>query len=349
VKDLLRQARPFAATTRNRIVRATKIVFSFWRLSHFYYFALSRAFSGEHGRVIKGIRLFLDMDRRRQNTYSLRRNIHRLEKGLVMQPRRRLFALDYVDETVANYRNLCIQGSVDDSGLLDWSHDVLAEFFRVTPADPATGSARASFEALPARTTKKKCAPYPRSESPGSDIAYDQLLTLAQRRRSVRAYQKRPVPRDLLDKAIQVGAQSSSACNRQPFEFRVFDDEALVRPIMRIPGGTLGWEESPPMVIVVVGHLRAFSEERDRHLIYIDSALALMPLMLALETLGLGSCIINFPDIAEKNAAMEKLLGLNEDEIVTMLLSVGYPDADGLIPFSQKKSLGALRSYNRTA
>jgi nitroreductase len=118
---------------------------------------------------------------------------------------------------------------------------------------------------------------------------------------------------------------------------------------MRIPGGTSGWEDSPPAVIVVVGHFWAFSEERDRHLIYIDSALAIMPLMLALETLQLSSCVINFPDIPEKNAAMEKLLGLKGDEIVTMLLSVGHAEDEGLIPFSQKKSLDAIRSYNKTA
>lgn len=349
MKDLIGQARFHAANTRNRMVQAAKIFFSSWRLSGFYYFALSRAFSGEHGRVITGIRLFLKMDRDKQNIYALRRNVHRLEKGLIMRPRRRLFALDYIDETVVNYRNLSIRGVVQDSGLLDWSHDVLAEFFSVTPVDSATSFARALFEEISVRRAENKCAPYPRSESPGTDIAYEQLLTLAQRRCSVRAYQKKRVPRELLDKAIQVSTLSPSACNRQPFEFRVFDDEALVRPVMAIPGGTQGWEDSPPVVVVVIGHLRAFSEERDRHLVYIDSALALMPLMLALETLGLGSCVINFPDIAEKNAAMEKLLGLSEDEIVTMLLSVGYPDEDGLIAFSQKKSLDALRSYNRTS
>ena len=56
-------------------------------------------------------------------------------------------------------------------------------------------------------------------------------------------------------------------------------------------------------IVQVVGNLAAYPLERDRHLIYIDSALASMQLMLAAETLGLSTCPINWPDVdfAEQN------------------------------------------------
>ena len=34
-------------------------------------------------------------------------------------------------------------------------------------------------------------------------------------------------------------------------------------------------------------------------------------------------------------------------ERVIMLIAVGYADPDGIIPFSQKKGLGVLRSFNQ--
>ncbi len=38
----------------------------------------------------------------------------------------------------------------------------------------------------------------------------------------------RPVERSKIDRAIAVASQAPSACNRQPFVFRVFDDPELV-------------------------------------------------------------------------------------------------------------------------
>jgi hypothetical protein len=39
-------------------------------------------------------------------------------------------------------------------------------------------------------------------------------------------------------------------------------------------------------------------------------------------------------------------LRLKPTERVIMLIAVGYADPEGIIPFSQKKTLDVLRSYN---
>ena len=43
---------------------------------------------------------------------------------------------------------------------------------------------------------------------------------------------------------------------------------------------------------------------------------------------------------------MQKALNLDYDERVIMLIAVGHADPEGLIPYSQKKSLDILRRYN---
>ena len=94
--------------------------------------------------------------------------------------------------------------------------------------------------------------------------------------------------------------------------------------------------------MVVVGDLSAYPYERDRHLIYVDASLASMQLMLALETLGLSSCPINWPDIEVMERGMAEVLDLSFHERPIMLISVGYPDPRGNIPFSQKKSSDSM-------
>ena len=96
---------------------------------------------------------------------------------------------------------------------------------------------------------------------------------------------------------------------------------------------------------MIVGRQRAYFSERDRHLIYIDGALAAMSFVLALETLGLSSCCINWADIEAQERKMARLLQLEPDERVIMLVAIGYPDPEERVPYSAKKMLHTLRRY----
>ena len=71
-----------------------------------------------------------------------------------------------------------------------------------------------------------------------------------------------------------------------------------------------------------------------------------MSFMLALETLGLSSCSINWPDIEDKEIIMEKHLNLNKYQRPLMCMAVGYPDMEGKVAFSQKRSINNIRRYN---
>jgi len=317
------------------------------KLSSLYYALSSSAMGREHQGVISGRLQYQDLTVSSKPEYLLRRNVHRLEKGLIMRPRRDIFALDYLESTVTAYKDLVNERSLDfkSSSELKWAHDVLQEYFAVVATHPVIDRAKAVFTALEPIEGEQKYIPYHRSESSLS-IDYEQFLALSQRRRSVRWYLQKPVPRELIDRAITAAALAPSACNRQPFEFRVFDDPELIQKVGSIPMGTIGFSQNFPALIAVVGKLRAYYSERDRHVIYIDASLASMALMYAFETLGLSSCPINWPDIASKEKQMRQVLDLELDEKVIMLISFGYPDPKGKVPFSQKKSLAEIRRYN---
>jgi hypothetical protein len=43
---------------------------------------------------------------------------------------------------------------------------------------------------------------------------------------------------------------------------------------------------------------------------------------------------------------MQKTLGLSVSDRVVMLIAVGYAHPEGMVPFSQKKELDTIRTYN---
>jgi nitroreductase len=325
-----------------------------WILSIPYSVLALPSFGREQFAVLRGRRKYYrNLGRQRRSHTELRRNIHRLEKGLSMQPRRAVFALDYLSETIEFYEQALhpVEGSMPaiDQDEMTWAHDVLAEYFSCAdPEHPAIARARARFEATHGlyRSSVPSRKPFARRDGHESSVGFDSLLALARQRRSVRWFKPDPVPRELVDKALLVARQAPTACNRLPYEFRIFDDPALVRRIASIPFGSAGYSHQIPTIAVVVGQLGHYFSPRDRHVIYVDSALAAMGFMFALETLGLSSSVINWPDFEPLEAKMQRALNLDYDDRVVMLIAIGYADPEGLIPFSEKKPLELLRRYN---
>jgi nitroreductase len=188
----------------------------------------------------------------------------------------------------------------------------------------------------------KESLPYQYQERTQANVTQEDLHNLFKQRRSVRWYEQKPVDIALLSQAINMASQAPSACNRQPFQFYTITDMDKASDIASIAMGTTGFSDNIPALIAVVGDLSAYPAERDRHVIYIDGGLASMQLMLAFETLGLSSCPINWPDIEICERKIAKKLNLATHLRPIMLISVGYGDAKGQIPFSQKKGASTL-------
>lgn len=300
--------------------------------------------------IAVGMREYSRHEDRGTQVNELRRRIHMLEKGLVMRPRRDTFAAGYIEWTVSTA--IAVESSehpLISSSETEWIASTLGDYFSATglSSDNAIINARRRFETefgqKQARQHRGPHAPY-RGVAHG--ITYEQFSALAQGRQSVRWFLEKPVDRCEIDRALLAAAEAPSACNRQPYRFLVIDDPELLRQAVDIPMGTAGYGHSIPSLAVLIGNTGAFEHERDRHLIYIDASLAAMSFVYALETLGLSSCCINWPDLPDKHAQIERLLGMSAHEKVVMLIAIGHADPSGLVPYSQKRSLDAVRTYN---
>jgi len=308
-----------------------------------YYLVLNRSFRREqHATLLGRIQYMKECVQPRITSSKLRRNIHRIEKGLIMRPRRPTFALDYIDETVDLFSTAT---AVEDFSRqeLEWAGAVLDKYFSSVIEEGPIRGARTRFYQSWRQVGASDTVPYLHRDLPDPAISIDQLDALAVRRRSVRWFKSEPVPDDLLNRAIEVATNTPSACNRQPYTFFVVNSVSDAPTIAGLAMGTSGYAHNIPCLIVVVGNLSAYAHERDRHLIYIDSSLAAMQLMLALETQGLSTCPINWPDIASRDRAMQKALSLAAYEKPIMLIAVGYADPMGGIAYSQKKPIDLVR------
>ncbi|WP_338293714.1 nitroreductase family protein [Planctobacterium marinum] len=312
-------------------------------LSRLYYGLFSSEFGRECQSVLQGKIRYHESHRSYDmgNSALLRRNVHRLEKGLIMQPRKPSFAANYIEETVRAYEGMCSSSEFCGEER-SWAHDVLNAYFNVVKDTPPIKRARETFQRIESLELKAYI-PYSHSDKTKTDISTEQLHNLFLQRRSTRWFKPDNVEQEKVDKAIELASLAPSACNRQPFSFYVAQDQKDAVEIAKMAGGTGGFAENIPVLIAVVGDLSAYPFERDRHLIYIDGSLAAMQLMLAFETLGLSTCPINWPDVEVREKQIINKLKLQCDQRVIMLIAVGYGDGDGMIPFSSKKTVSSLK------
>lgn len=189
--------------------------------------------------------------------------------------------------------------------------------------------------------------------------------TLASRR-SVREFAPEPVPLEVLDECVRAAGSAPSGANRQPWTFVVITDPATKRVIREAaeaeekefyerritdewrtalePFGTT-WRkpflETAPALIAVFRHAYDVEEGQKRTNYYtVESVgIAVGFLIAALHHAGLAT-LTHTPS---PMAFLGSILGRPANEKAFVLLPVGYPASDCLVPALRKKSLDEIR------
>lgn len=281
------------------------------------------------------------------STHSLRRDIHRLEKGLSYNNIKANFGSLYlgriVSQIICRYQQDPAYASTSE---FEWGYSVLKRYFEIVEVSGDLRAEKNRFERFfakePNNISNSDSYPKPSSARTPISVTYTQLKELSLRRRSVRQFLDKPVERTLIEQAVTVALQAPSACNRQPFRFYILTNPNSCSDTLSLFPGARGFFDPLHALIVVVGDLSAYQYEKDRHLIYTDSGLASMGLILSLETLGLSTCCINWPDVPSLNLKLASNLGLEPYERAAMGIAIGYPEPTGMVPCSRKNDLNAI-------
>ncbi|MCX8151262.1 MAG: nitroreductase family protein [Candidatus Bathyarchaeota archaeon] len=134
-----------------------------------------------------------------------------------------------------------------------------------------------------------------------------------QKRKSVRSYEPRAVPRETLEKLLEAARLSPSAKNLQPWHFVVVTDPQRRKALSR--GVFARFLSKVPVVIVACG-----DQKMSPDWYVVDVALAGENMVLAATAEGLSTCWVGSFD----EAKVKEQLKIPEHLRVVALLAVGY-------------------------
>lgn len=134
-------------------------------------------------------------------------------------------------------------------------------------------------------------------------------------RSSVRSYEDRPIPRELLARLLEAAREAPSANNLMPWRLVLVSDPAARAELAR--GGPYAkFLDQCPLVVIGAG-----DQARSPEWYEVDTTIALEHLALAASAEGLGSCWVGSFD----EAMVRRLVGLPAAYKVVSLLALGYP------------------------
>ena len=189
------------------------------------------------------------------------------------------------------------------------------------------------------------------------------------RRRTVRHFSERPVPREIIDDCLLAAGRAPSGANRQPWHFVVVTDPEVKRHIRegaekeekefyesRAPRewlealAPLGTNEHKPFLETAPYLIAIFAEsyfvgpngEKLKNY-YVSESVGIATgfLVAALHHAGLAS-LTHTPS---PMGFLNEILGRPENERPFLLLVVGYPAEDALVPDIGKKELSEFVTY----
>jgi len=161
------------------------------------------------------------------------------------------------------------------------------------------------------------------------------LVDVVLSRRSVRRYEQKEIPKDVLDRILEAGRQAPSAMNRQPWHFIVLTDYEIKKELSK---GFFN-RHIKDSAVTVVGV--AYTGFIDRRWSTISTSIALQNMVIAAWAMGVGSCWIG--DFKEDN--VKKLLKIPDKWKVVALISFGYPAEKPRL--KRKKPLDKIVSFNK--
>jgi len=146
---------------------------------------------------------------------------------------------------------------------------------------------------------------------------------------AVRAYQKRPVPPDVIRRIVEAARLTASARNRQPWHFIVVEDPATLTSLGSL-AKTGPYVAEAPLAIVVVIEKTDFAVS--------DASRAIQSMVLTAWSQGVASNWVGFFGLD----AVKPLLSLPAQLDVLAVIAFGYPMAAKPRGKKKRKALGEV-------
>lgn len=169
----------------------------------------------------------------------------------------------------------------------------------------------------------------------GADFDFDNFVST---RHSIRMFDMKEILLNDLERAVETANKAPSACNRQPCNVFFSSEREVVKKIDSLITGSNGFKgEVPNYIIITVD--RAYFHSVEQFQCYINGGIYVSYMTLALHSLGIGSCIMQWKAFYRTEKELKDLMGISSREAVVAVIGCGYYADDTKCICAQRKNV----------
>jgi len=136
------------------------------------------------------------------------------------------------------------------------------------------------------------------------------------KRASIRGYQSRPIPKNLLEKLVDAGRRAPTARCVEPWEFIIVTRKEILQKLAQVATSGSFIKDATACIAVFCRETKYYLE---------DGCAATENILLAAADLGLGACWVA-GDKKPYAGEIANLLGVPSDFKLISLISLGWPE-----------------------
>jgi len=148
------------------------------------------------------------------------------------------------------------------------------------------------------------------------------VYALIQKRRTIRSFEQKPVPKDLLERCVNAARIGPSGANLQPLEYIVVSEPEQCQQVFPhtawagyLPDWSPGPQERPMAYIFILTNREVQADAP------MDVGIAAENITLVALEEGVGSCIVGSLD----ENALYQVLAVPQDCEISLMVALGYP------------------------
>jgi nitroreductase len=135
--------------------------------------------------------------------------------------------------------------------------------------------------------------------------------------------------------------KSPSACNRQSWHVYHLEGE-LAQQALAFQDGNRGFGHKIKDLLIITTDLRAFVSPRERYQHWIDGGMFSMSVILALHSIGIASCCLNWSQSGRADIKFRKVIKISPQHTVMMMLAIGYPNEQNTVCASPRRPISEV-------
>lgn len=270
---------------------------------------------------------------------------HALEKGFSLTNTKKVFGINHVKYLLKLMRSYRESGYDCNRDIYQSSLSTLKSYLtHHTGQESYLGETGPEIKDICAELVKEiqspslKCHVHDFPDK--NDAVTYQKLVLT--RASVRMFTGEPVPNEKILRALELARVSPSSCNRQPWRVLRIRNPQRIKLLCSLQRGNKGFGHLAGEILIISADCSVYYGAHERNQAFIDGGIFSMAVLMAVHSVGIGACALNWSVTNETDKQLRKEFNLPDQEVVIMCIALGVLPEEFMVARSDKKSLAEI-------